>query len=160
MIQLWEFHKSKLYWFPLREVDDATSDANLAALREGTPHGWFCASRAKPEHDPCEVTPVLFRMARDKGEDYLTAVFPCEPAQYTGYSMSCYAHVGQHGSCSHGWYRTTRAAKPEEYADLQRELEAAPYHYRLKIFKRMTSGHRRAFVDEQRRVNRVADKVS
>lgn len=104
------------------------------------------------------IVPVLFRMARENGEDYLTAVFPCEPAEYAGYKMSCYAHVGQHGSCSHDWYQTTRAAKPEEYADLKRELEAAPYRYRLKVYKRLTSGLRETFVKEQRRMNSVADK--
>jgi hypothetical protein len=50
--------------------------------------------------------------------------------------MSCFAHVGQHSGCSLDWYHTTRAAKPEEYASLQRELEAAPYGYRLKVYSR------------------------
>lgn len=86
-----------------------------------------------------EVTPVLFRVhraPRTHGAD-VTAVFPCEPATYSGYAMTCYAHVGQHGSCDLGWYNQTRPAKPEEYANLKRELESAPYGYRLKVYRRM-----------------------
>jgi hypothetical protein len=40
---------------------------------------------------------------------------------------TCYARVGQHSSYSHGWYVKTRAAKPEEYAALLRELEQIGY---------------------------------
>lgn len=107
-----------------------------------------------------EITPVLFRVHRapkSHGDD-VTAVFPCEPAQYTGYNMSCYAHVGQHGSCSHDWYQHTRPAKLEEYADLKRELESAPYGYNLKVYQRMNRALRDRFVVEQHRMNVVADK--
>ncbi len=99
-------------------------------------------------------TPVLFRVYRapkSHGDD-VTAVFPCEPAALHDYSMTCYAHVGQHGACSHGWYNKTRPAKPEEYADLQRELESAPYGYKLKIYRRMTSALRTKFLAERRRL--------
>lgn len=91
-----------------------------------------------------EETPVLFRVHRSpkKYGNEVTAVFPCEPSDYSGYTMTCYAHVGQHGSCDFDWYYKTRAAKPEEYADLKRELESAPYGYRLKVYKRM-AGHLR-----------------
>lgn len=85
-------------------------------------------------------TPVLFRV--DRSGDFkgnVTAVFPCEPYDRQGYQMSCYAHVGQHGGCSFDWLHETRPAKPEEYADLKRELESAPYGYRLKICKRISS---------------------
>ena|SRR5688572_1241207 len=86
-----------------------------------------------------DETPVLFRVHRSpkKYGGEVTAVFPCEPADCTGYTMICYVHVGQHGSCDYGWYNLTRAARPEEYADLKRELESAPYGYRLKVYKRM-----------------------
>ena len=88
-----------------------------------------------------EETPVLFR--KKYGE--ITAVFPCEPGTTDGLTMSCYVHVGQHGSCDFGWYNTTRLAKPEEYADLKRELESAPYGYRLKVYRRMTTQLRERF---------------
>lgn len=84
-----------------------------------------------------EVTPVIFRASRDKRAE-ITAVFPCEPGTTNDDgSMSCYGHVGQHGQCDRGWYNTTRAARPDEYAGLQRELEGAPYGYRFKVYARM-----------------------
>ena len=82
-----------------------------------------------------EVTPVLFRKSRD-GE--VTAVFPCEVASTDDASMGCFSHIGQHGACSLDWYRTTRPASLSEYADLKTELESPPYHYRLKVYRRMT----------------------
>jgi len=54
--------------------------------------------------------------------------------------MSCFAHIGQHSACDLGWYNQTRPATPEEYADLKRELESAPYGYKLKIYHRMQRG--------------------
>jgi hypothetical protein len=77
-----------------------------------------------------ESIPVLFR--RD-GED-ITAVFPT--LDEGGGLVACYAHVGQHSACSRGWYNTTKAATPQQYADLKRELESAPYRYRLRVIKR------------------------
>lgn len=98
-------------------------------------------------------TPVLFRAARDAGQTYITAVFPCEPADYRSTNMGAYAHVGQHCSCSRQWYNTTRAAKPEEYESLVRELEGAPYGYRLKVYKRMQPWMREVLRAEQNRLN-------
>lgn len=86
-----------------------------------------------------DFTVVIFRAERSgdfKGD--VTAVFPEIPADQNGYQMSCFAHVGQHGGCSRRWYWSTRLAKPEEYASLQRELESAPYGYRLQVRKRIT----------------------
>lgn len=78
-------------------------------------------TRAKEvdSREPAEpITPVLFRVKRGKqyADDGVTAVFPCEPATLQGDTMTCYAHVGQHGACGLDWYNQTRAAKPEEYA--------------------------------------------
>lgn len=88
-----------------------------------------------------DETPIVFRKSRRKEPEgraaEVTAVFPCEPADYQGQLMTCYAHIGQHGGCDLGWYNQTRAAKPEEYADLKRELESAPYGYRLKVYSRI-----------------------
>lgn len=100
-----------------------------------------------------EVTPVIFRTSRRKAEAHeVTAVFPCEPADYEGYNMTCYAHVGQHGGCSIQWLWSTRAAKPEEYASLARELESAPYGYRLKVYKRIQPWMREALQAEAKRI--------
>jgi hypothetical protein len=100
-----------------------------------------------------EETPVIFRAERSgpfKGD--VTAVFPCEPATYQGPDCTCYAHVGQHSGCAWSWYNKTRAAKPEEYAALQRELESAPYGYRLKVYRRVQPWMRDALQAEQRRL--------
>lgn len=84
-----------------------------------------------------EETPVIFRASRDKRAE-ITAVFPCEPGTTNDdATMGCYVHVGQHAQCDRGWYNTTRAARPDEYAALQRELEGAPYGYRFKVYARM-----------------------
>jgi hypothetical protein len=106
--------------------------------REGTPD---------MEQDT-DVTPVIFRVA--PGGD-VTAVFPCEPHSLAG-DLSCYAHVGQHSGASLDWYKTTRAAKHAEYEALKQELEAAPYGYRLKVYRRMTPQHREAFNAELKRL--------
>lgn len=86
-----------------------------------------------------DLTPVLFRVDKHgpfKGN--VTAVFPSEPADASGNMMTCFAHVGQHSGCSYGWYCTTRPATPAEYADLKRELESAPYRYKLRVCQRIT----------------------
>lgn len=101
-----------------------------------------------------EITPVLFRVHRAPklhGSD-VTAVFPCEPHDTYGRTMSCYVHVGQHGACDFGWYQRTRPATPAEYASLRKELESAPYGYRLKPYQRMTPQHRKAFQEAVRRL--------
>jgi hypothetical protein len=63
---------------------------------------------------------VAFRIARNGDPDTLTAVLPDVPER-PGF-WTCYAHVGQHGSCSRAWYRTTRQATYAEYTDLLDEL--------------------------------------
>lgn len=75
-----------------------------------------------------EPTPVIFR-AEKKGiyKGQVTAVFPTLPGTYDPSSFGIYAHVGQHGSGSHGWYVETRAAKPEECTELAQELERIGY---------------------------------
>ena len=88
--------------------------------------------------DETAAEPVLFRMAKDEHGEYLTAVFPRQLGTDDPWSMGCYAHVGQHGSCSTDWYRTTWPAKPEQYTDLAAELQSKPYEYVLQIRSRIT----------------------
>jgi hypothetical protein len=100
-----------------------------------------------------EETPVMFRADRaGQFKGHVTAVFPCEPGTNDAGTMSCFAHVGQHGACSLEWYNSTRPATPEEYADLKKELESAPYGYRLKIYKRMARGFAKTRRNALRRV--------
>ena len=84
-----------------------------------------------------EEVMVLFRVDRYgdfKGD--VTAVFP--ELEASPGMMTCYAHIGQHSSCSLGWYREkTRPAKPEEYKDLASELRRIGYD--LKIRQRRPS---------------------
>lgn len=85
-----------------------------------------------------EKTIVLFRAEKHgsfRGD--VTAVFPCVPGSGE-YDFSCFAHVGQHGSCGWEWYHGTRPAKSEEYADLKRELESKPYNYVLDVRQRIS----------------------
>lgn len=87
-----------------------------------------------------EITPCLMRVMHKRYGGEVLAVFPAEPWRGehdpTG-TVSCYAHVGQHGECE-PWHviAHSRPATPEEYADLRKELEGPPYGYRLKIYKR------------------------
>ena len=105
------------------------------------------------------LTPVLFRVPRSPkkhGSD-VTAVFPCDPGDMSGLTMSCYAHIGQHSACSYGWYNETRAATPAEYASLKRELESPPYGYRLEVRQRMTQAHKRALDAEISRLRSLSE---
>lgn len=73
-------------------------------------------------------TPVLFRAERAgiyKGQ--ITAVFPTLPGTNNPATFTVYAHIGQHGTGTRGWYADTRPATPEEYAPLLAELERAGY---------------------------------
>jgi hypothetical protein len=98
-------------------------------------------------------TPVVFRADRKKDPE-ITAVMPCEPADSDGVYMTCYAHVGQHGSCSHTWYNRTRAAKPAEYAALLAELIGLGY--KPKVYRRIQPAHRDAFDAEVERLRKRA----
>jgi hypothetical protein len=86
-----------------------------------------------------EVTPCLMRMMPD-GE--VLAVFPTQAGGIDPNTCGCYAHVGQHSACHpYPIVGRSRPATPAEYADLQAELEGAPYGYRLQMFKN-TRGRR------------------
>lgn len=79
------------------------------------------------------TTRVLFRVS----EDEVTAVFPDDSWSEGGKTVyTCYAHIGQHGSCDRGWYNTkTRAASESEYRDLLAELKLIGYDD-LRVMKR------------------------
>lgn len=98
----------------------------------------------KTKRDPEEV-PVLFRVWKSgdfKGD--VDAYFPMLPADHEGKFCTCYAHIGQHGSADLVFcIQKTRPAKPEEYADLKRELEQPPYEYKLRVIKRTPSWRQR-----------------
>ncbi len=74
---------------------------------------------------------VIFRKWKDDGE--ILALFP-EMLENDGL-VNCYAHIGQHGAADYHYCLTQSGpATPEEYTDLQQELENIGYD--LKIRKR------------------------
>ena len=110
-----------------------------------------------------ETLPVIFRTGKSADtREEVTAVFPTLPWDENGRELTVYAHVGQHGGASFGWYQGTRAAKPEEYAALLTELRGiygeslAPGDsvYTLRVAARMSRHHRAAFESEVQRVRR------
>ena len=89
----------------------------------------------KPNAKKVELAvPVLFRVEGRKGD--VVAVFPTMVEGRVGV-VTCYAHLGQHGTCDRAWYVTTRAAKPSEYESLKSELESIGYN--LRVIKRWPS---------------------
>jgi hypothetical protein len=92
-------------------------------------------------------TAVLFRKYPNIEGGEVIALFPEIPGDMNLDTCSSFVHVGQHSAAHvHGCINGTRPAKPAEYADLKRELESAPYGYRLKIYKRL----QRSFLERRR----------
>lgn len=80
-----------------------------------------------------QTTDVIFRVYKDTGD--CVAIFPYDIATLCG-QVTTYEHVGQHGSCDYSTIlKITRLAKPEQYADLKKELETH-FDYRLKVITR------------------------
>jgi len=74
-----------------------------------------------------EVTKVLFLVnERDPKDADLFAYFPEEI--HNGEFRTAYSHVGQHGSAHPKYAEESRQATPEEYVDLQAELESIGYN--------------------------------
>ena len=83
-----------------------------------------------------EKTKVIFRKVKNPyTKDWdIVAFFP--ETYYRGF-MTCYAHIGQHGEADILFYKySTKKAKPEEYADLRKELTDL-VGYDLKIMQRL-----------------------
>lgn len=102
-----------------------------------------------------EVTPVIFRIWPAKEGGDVIALFPTIPGSTADvYSCESYQQLGQHGKADcEGVIRATRAATPREYASLKRELESAPYHYKLKVYARQPRIMRERRIAEARRQN-------
>ena len=84
-----------------------------------------------------EPTVVMFRVWRNAADligDGVIALFPYELGTNDPRTCECYEHVGQHGDVNLAYaINVTRPATPEEAAPLRRELESAPYNYRLSV---------------------------
>ena len=97
------------------------------------------------------MTPVLFRKERSgQFKDSITAVFPTLPGSPG--CMACYAHIGQHSSCSFEWYASTVPASPFDYEDLLEELKHNVGYDDLKVVKRITGAMRDLRNAAERRV--------
>jgi hypothetical protein len=84
------------------------------------------------------ATVVIFRKwpAREGGG--IIALFPYEPGTNDPFTCQSYEHIGQHGPADvRGVVGGTVPATPGEYAPLKRELESAPYRYRLAVRDRL-----------------------
>lgn len=68
---------------------------------------------------------VVFR--KWKNSD-IVALFPDEPWSRSGYAVTSYMHVGQHGAADYaGVIADTSPAQENEYKDLLNELKATGY---------------------------------
>ena len=109
-----------------------------AAIARGLDRDDVTAYRAACDMVAAERVPtrVVFRKWKDGG---VIALFPdiAEDRRGARYACSCFEHVGQHEAADPDVViRATRPATPEEYAPLKRELESAPYFYRLAVRRR------------------------
>ena len=80
-------------------------------------------------------TKVVFRKWHN-GD--IIALFPEEASDHHGLYCLSYEHMGQHGSASPDLSPYTTAAKPDEYAELKRELEMEHSGYVLDVKSRFT----------------------
>lgn len=111
---------------------------------------------------PLIKMPVIFKKHydRDVREWFVTAFFPTEPSSYDGSTMTCYAHVGQHGGASLDFFWLGKKCKPEEYADLLKELrgiygEGDEQNYDLVVYQKMTPKMRDEFKSEVKRMREL-----
>ena len=95
--------------------------------------------------------PVLFRFLRSvvPAEREVVAVFPTLPGSPG--LMACYARVGQHSSCSMEWFRATRPAEANDFAELHRELAQIYSDTELVVVKRILPAMRDARREAERR---------
>lgn len=97
-----------------------------------------------------ETTDVIFR----KDSSGVFALFPGIAGTADKFTCLSFQHIGQHGSadiqhCIHN----SSPARPDEYADLRRELESVPYEYRLRVVQRSTIKHQR---DREKQLNKIS----
>jgi len=85
-------------------------------------------------NDTTQETPVVFRVWKKTG--IVVALFPTDPGTTAGFDCACFDV--SHGIASiKSIMKHTRAATPDEYAEVKRTLEET-YEYRLKVHQRIT----------------------
>jgi hypothetical protein len=79
-----------------------------------------------------EKTKVIFRKFKNKDIDEVIALFP-ELSYRRNYMTESYMHIGQHSEVDyHAVIDMTRPATPEEYQELQKELESIGYNLLIR----------------------------
>lgn len=136
------------------EVKRETPDCILLEFESGFacgfPADYSLQGKLRPE------TPVIFRKWPKREGGDVIALFPAELGTYDPYTCGSYQHVGQHGSADpHMVVNATKKAKPEEYADLKRELESAPYHYRFRVYEKLQRTFLKTRQEEARRLRNL-----
>ncbi len=83
---------------------------------------------------PRDTTPTVVIFRTDLGRHgAVVALFPELPADVLGRFCLCYQHLGQHSSADTTVViAQTRPAKPNEYAELKRELESIGYELDIR----------------------------
>jgi len=76
-----------------------------------------------------EKTTVIFRRFKC---GQIVAIFPYEAWDRNGLYCTSYMHEGQHGAAGYNLNGCTTLAKPDEFADLKRELESIGYNLEVK----------------------------
>ena len=86
-----------------------------------------------------QKTKVIFRKEKNEytGDWDVVAFFPETYGEDGIGKLTCYAHIGQHGTADIMYYFTTKKATPEEYKDLYNELTNL-VGYNLRVMQRMT----------------------
>lgn len=80
---------------------------------------------------------TLVRFVKDQHYNEVIAVFPqlkYNRPLYGDSIVTCYAHIGQHSSCTNEWAKKQPIATPDEYKNLKDELEQIGYV--LKVCKK------------------------
>lgn len=104
-------------------------------------HPALATRRARHAPPPADVTLCIFRRWRS-GHKEVIALFPEEPHDPNGFLCTSYGKPGQHGGANYaGCIALTRSASLDEpdVAALKRELEGAPFNYRLEVRKKAPS---------------------
>lgn len=84
------------------------------------------------------MTKVIFRVDTREHQREVIAVFPDQAGDLNPYrTCGGYVHMGQHTTIGADVMNWTRPARPDEYADLLKELESIGYND-IKIMKRFT----------------------
>jgi hypothetical protein len=108
----------------------------LNTIQTGNQNETITIHRLLNSHHLKNICMTLVKFRYNDANRDLFAVFPqikFNKRIYGNSLLSCYSHIGQHSSCHEEYVKKCRPAKPEEHADLLRELQSIGY--KLKVCK-------------------------